>query len=414
MENIPASKLAQEILDSCLTYRTWPGRTLDALIDRALDEDDPFVATAATRAFFSIVVERLGDLFEPELCEIYARLFSYVIARALPEYNAEELQTRYRRIRQVRRFPGGEIRRIFVLSRVTLGADVAVTSVALAAVKKRFPDAEAVFVGPSKNAELFAADPRVSALPVAYGRSSLLRERLSAAAELQSLVDERSSIVIDPDSRLTQLGLIPVADDSRYYFFESRAFGGELDSSLPELTSQWLNEIFDTGDVRPYVAPPRQKRLADVTVSLGVGENEGKRLDGEFEFSIVSTLLRNGHSVLLDRGAGGEEQARVNAIIARLSSPPNLLVHEGSYASFASHIAQSRFYVGYDSAGQHVASACGVPLVSVFTGYACDRMFARWRPTGPTAQVVKVTEENRATALNQTLAAIEAVEGAVV
>jgi ADP-heptose:LPS heptosyltransferase len=414
LENIPASQLAQEILDSCLAYRTWPGKTLDALIDRALDEDDPFVATAATRAFFGIVVERLGDLFEPELCEVYSRLFSYVIARALPEYNVEELQTRYRRIRQVRRFPGGEVRRVFVLSRVTLGADVAVTSVVLAAAKQRFPDAEIVFVGPPKNGELFAADPRVSALPVIYGRSSLLRERLSAAAELQSLVDEFSSLVIDPDSRLTQLGLIPVCDDARYYFFESRAFGGELEVSLPQLTSEWLDEIFETGDVEPYVAPPRQKRIADVTISLGVGDNDSKRLGVAFEQSVVSTLLRNGNSVLIDCGAGGEEAARVNAIVEGLASPPTLFVHEGSYASFASHIAQSRFYVGYDSAGQHVASACKVPLVSIFTGYACDRTFSRWRPSGPTAQVVKITENDRSTALERTLAAIEAVEGAVV
>ena len=50
---------------------------------------------------------------------------------------------------------------IFVLSRVTLGADVAVTSVLLDAAKRRFPHAEIVFVGPRKNYELFAADPRI-------------------------------------------------------------------------------------------------------------------------------------------------------------------------------------------------------------------------------------------------------------
>ena len=38
-------------------------------------------------------------------------------------------------------------------------------------------------------------------------------------------------MVIDPDSRLTQLGLIPVCDDSRYFFFESRAFGGSLNAA---------------------------------------------------------------------------------------------------------------------------------------------------------------------------------------
>ena len=55
---------------------------------------------------------------------------------------------------------------------------------------------------------------------------------------------------------------------------------------------------------------------------------------------------------------------------------------QGSFASFASMIQASDFYVGYDSAGQHVAAACGVPQVTIFAGEPCERMFQRWRPTG--------------------------------
>jgi ADP-heptose:LPS heptosyltransferase len=375
-------------------------------VARALDEDDEFLARNATRALFSIVIERFADLFEPELCEVYARLFSQVIARALPEYSAEDLYVRYRHIRQIRKFAGGEVNRVFVLSRVTLGADVAVTSVALAAAKDRFPDAEIVLVGPEKNAELYAADRRIAPVAVTYGRSALLRDRLLAAAELQVAVDELSSIVIDPDSRLTQLGLIPICDDARYYFFESRSYGAEDPDTLPQLTARWLSEVFDVGEARAYVAPNPQPRLADVAVSWGVGDNPTKRIDDEFEAQVVSSLLAQGHAVLLDRGAGGEEAGRIDALATRLGHPAQLHIHDGSYASFASHIVQSSLYVGYDSAGQHVASAAGVPLVSVFTGHTCDRMFERWRPCGASARVVKVDEANRSTALIRTLAAI--------
>ena len=45
-------------------------------------------------------------------------------------------------------------------------------------------------------------------------------------------------------------------------------------------------------------------------------------------------------------------------------------------------IARSKLYVGYDSAGQHVAAACGTPLIAVCAGFASPRMFSRWRPTG--------------------------------
>ena len=415
MASTPATELARDVLDSCLSYGTWPARSLDALIDRALDEEDEFASRAATRALFSIVIERLADLFEPALCEVYARLFAHVISRALPDYDASDLLIRYRRIRQMRRFPGGEVQRVFVLSRVTLGADVALTSVALSAAQRRFPEAEISLVGPPKNAEMFAADTRISPIAIMYGRSSLLRDRLLAAAELQVAIDEPSSIVIDPDSRLTQLGLMPICDDARYFFFESRAFGGEIDAPLAQLFAEWLGEVFALDDVaskdlRPYVAPAVQPRIADVAVSWGVGDNEAKRIDDEFEYQVLADVLGRGWSVLLDRGAGGAEAARADRLVARLGAPSSLHLHNGSYASFASHILQSKLYVGYDSAGQHVAAAGGVPLVSVFAGYPCQRMLARWRPVAESARVIAVEPGSEASAvLARTLAAIAEV-----
>jgi ADP-heptose:LPS heptosyltransferase len=277
----------------------------------------------------------------------------------------------------------------------------------LAAAKERFPDAEICLVGPEKNAAMFAADPRIVPITVPYGRSSMLRERLLAAVELQVTVDEASSIVIDPDSRLTQLGLIPVCDDSRYFFFESRAFGGELDATLPDLTAAWLTQVFDMAPPRPYVAPPQQEKIAGITVSWGVGENADKRVADELEFEALAKLLSWGRPILLDRGAGGEEADRVDALARRVAAPDLLRVHDGSYASFASHILQSDLYVGYDSAGQHVAAAGNIPLVSVFCGHASGRMFSRWRPNTPNSRVVAVDEGNRHTAVERTLKTID-------
>ncbi|HEX4169559.1 MAG TPA: hypothetical protein VHZ55_29195 [Bryobacteraceae bacterium] len=413
MASIPASELAQEVLDACLRDGTWPGRALDDLIERALDEEDEFMARAATRALFGIVIEKLGDLFEPALCDVYARLFAHVISKALPDYNAEDLLLRYSRVRQVRRFPGGEVRKVFVLSRVTLGADVAVTSVVLSAAKQRFPDAEICLVGPEKNAELFAADERIATVALPYGRSSLLRERLQAATEVLTTVEEPSSIVIDPDSRLTQLGLLPIGeDDAHYFFFESRAFGGELAISLPRLTAEWCAEVFDVEGLRPYVAPALQPSTAAITVSWGTGENEQKRVDDEFEFRVIKELLRIERPVLLDRGASEEEGRRADQLATKLGHPALLTLHDGSYASFASHIVQSRLYVGYDSAGQHVAAAARVPLVSAFKGYACDRTLSRWRPDADNAHVVIAGHKDSAQILAETLEAIAAAEGA--
>ena len=79
------------------------------------------------------------------------------------------------------------------------------------------------------------------------------------------------------------------------------------------MISEWLATAFDTDSFEPYVAPPIQTPLGQITVSLGVGENEDKRLSTSFETYAIQTLVESGRSVLLDRGAGGEEGERVTS-----------------------------------------------------------------------------------------------------
>ncbi len=69
-------------------------------------------------------------------------------------------------------------------------------------------------------------------------------------------------------------------------------------------------------------------------------------------------------------------------------------------------IAASRLYVGYDSAGQHVAAALGVPLVSIFAGFVSRRMMARWSPDGPGPRTVLAAEPPQASSV--LLAAVQA------
>ena len=72
--------------------------------------------------------------------------------------------------------------------------------------------------------------------------------------------------MIDPDSRLTQLGLLPVCPEERYHLFESRAYGGDTDRSLPELAAAWAAEtlrhgrrqaLHGAGRQPPAAQPPR-------------------------------------------------------------------------------------------------------------------------------------------------------------
>lgn len=357
---VQPSNACSELLGCCLRGEQWaPG-----LLDRAL-------AIREGREFLSVVVERLADTFEPDLCDIYARLFTDVIERVAPELLHH---VRRRRAASLDLPSPESVTDVYVLSRVTLGADIAVTSVLMDAAKRRFPDATIHFTGPRKNYELFEADPRVAHFPAPYSRNGSVKDRLEASTALW--IDE--GLVIDPDSRLSQLGLIQVCPEGNYCWFESRSYGGDGNDRLPDLAARWARERFGIEDARPYIAPlPAEGPAAEITVSLGVGNNPAKRVDDEAERGLLRMLAATGCYVLVDKGADAEEAARVEAALA-----PGMRTHQGSFAPFAADIARSRLFVGYDSAAGHAASACGVPLISIAKGFVNARMAARWRPNG--------------------------------
>lgn len=377
-----SERLARELLEYCLSGREWPAN----LLDRLLAQPD-------TKPLFAIVVERLADLFEPHLCDVYAKLFSQIIERVRPVMRSEDLVERYERVRRVRAV-NGDARNVFVLSRVTLGADVAVTSVVLDAAKKRFPEATVHFAGARKNYELFAADARIRHCNFQYNRDGSLADRLASWPTFEN------GIVIDPDSRLTQLGLLPVCDERSYYFFESRSYGAETSYTLSSLTRRWCAEVLGVADAHPYIAPAVQGGAYDVTVSFGVGENQEKRVGGRFEAELLQAL--RGRRIIVDTGADHVERARVERAVQAAGG--DISTWSGDYATFAATIARSKLYIGYDSAGQHVAAACGVPLISVFRGEPSERFVQRWMPAGWT--VIRAQGLSEQQALTATLRAM--------
>lgn len=387
----------------------WPG----ALLDKLTMPD-------CADSLFRVVIERLADLFDPRYCDSYADLFSEVIAASLPNLKAADLRARYDRVRWPRKFHGDakSIETVFVLSRVTLGADVAVTSVLMDATKRRFPKARVVLVGHKKSYELFAGDSRIAHAPVTYRRAGSVRDRLAPWQELKRALAPRNSIVIDPDSRLTQLGLLPVCPEESYYFFESRAYGAGGGESLPALAARWALETFGIEDAAPWIAPaPAESikipRRPFVTMSLGVGENPAKRIGEDFEEQLVGHVARSGANIVIDEGAGGEEAGRVMRAISKCGAPADRVrSFRGSFAAFAVAIRKSDLYIGYDSAGQHVAAACGVPLLSIFAGFPCDRFLARWRPWGKGAiECVTVRSETPAAVMFPVVEALERLKG---
>jgi ADP-heptose:LPS heptosyltransferase len=338
--------------------------------------------------FFRVVVEALSDSFEPAQAAAYERLMRAWIP-ALP---------------RVQPVVPERVDVVYVLSRVTLGSDIKIAGMVLDAMKRRFPLSRIIFVGGRKSAELFAADGRIEFLEANYPRSGPVSARLAFAEELQGRLAGEHRIVVDPDSRFTQLGLIPVCEPERYFHFPSRTAGGASDDNLSDLTRRWLVETF--GQIgRAFIAPAPVEVSAErpmVAVSLGVGENESKRVGGDFETLLIRSLGERYATVWVDRGAGGEEARRVTATVEASGVADHIRFWEGSFAGFASVIAQSDFYVGYDSAGQHAAAASGVRSITVFAGAVSDRFRSRWSVTG-SGVTIPVTDGELASSVQKSV-----------
>ena len=328
--------------------------------------------------FFRDVVEPLADSFDPAQAAAYERLMRVWIPAGTPVTPAIPKR----------------VDTVYVLSRVTLGADIKIVSPVLATTKKRFPDARIVFVANRKSAELFAADPRIEHLNADYPRTGPVSARLDFACELRSRLQRHDSIVIDPDSRMTQLGLIPVCTPENHFHFPSRTAGGEGERNLTDLVGRWLNTTFAT-DAPAYIAPLTEQISGPsprVAVSLGVGDNESKRVGADFEARMIAELGARYQTIWVDRGIGGDEARRVTAAVEASGVGDRVRFWEGGFAGFASIISRCDLYAGYDSAGQHAAAAAAVPLISIFAGAPSERFRQRWTAAGP-ANIVRIVTD---------------------
>src|SRR5262245_7662687 len=302
------------------------------------------------------------------------------------------------------------------------------------------PGAEFVLLGSSKLRELFGGDPRVRIHEIKYERGADVISRLKSWIDVVEAVKDEirglsadEFLLIDPDSRLTQLGLLPLVKDERNYrFFESRSYQGQTTAvdrnprsqspnpqSIGQLASCWANEVFGaTGESFPYVALPAEHRNFGrlvveklrragasrvAVVSLGVGGNQNKRVSEEFEIEMVNRLIEDS-TLILDKGATGEEREQIDRVVANLRAAGRAVIEigegnradaisgakievdavtwDGSLGAFAGLIAAGDRYVGYDSAGQHIAAALRIPTWTIFVNANSPTFAARWRPYG--------------------------------
>jgi hypothetical protein len=459
-----------------------PGEAVRRLCELAADPD-PVVANSGLKMLFGGLIERLNDSFTPEAARYYPEIFSQVIDfcrhrpegpdglnglnelngldssdgvrldRLLNRFNLVDvnaLRRRYDRCartltpRQIAPRRLQSLRKVLFPSRVTIGADVAITSVLMDGIRQavsggnlRSPGVELVLLGSRKLEELYGGDPLIRVREIGYARGGSLSERLGSWCDLVGLVESELEglatdeyLIIDPDSRLTQLGLLPLigpkVEEECYYLFPSREYTAPGCSSLGELASAWIGKLTGklTGELiggqssaRPFLALPESQRRTGaevvaslrragaenvITVSLGVGGNEEKRVSDHFEADLLRHLTEDAW-VIVDQGFSASEQEQVERAlgplraaglnilksgekeaagdpVSRQASRTGILTWQGGIGSLAGLIAASDRYIGYDSSGQHLAAALGIPAITIFATGNSPLFTARWTP----------------------------------
>ena len=433
-----ARQMASSFVDHCYYSDHYEPTYIQLLCEMAMGLPDPAVNDLGAAALFGII-EELCDDYEDFQFDTYSRVMAQIIdyCRRLPQgrrlddqlraFGLDDSEDLLERARRVRRPPAAMSRqrpvdRVIVLSRVTIGAEVAIVSVMVQRILQAYPGADVLILGDEKAARLFAGHERVRVRPVAYPRHGGLGQRFDAWHALLAVLAEEipsraasGTLVVDPDSRLSQLGMLPLGDDRSYLYFDSHDTSHHLrQMSMAGLANDWLDNVLGPGEFSyPRVWPAaalsgqagtllaalrRQGSEQIVTVNFGVGHNERKRLGIEFEIGLVRRLLEHPRTtVILDQGFGPEEleaartiRAAVHAagkaaLKARFDCAADWILAGGLLAvscdigQMAALIGGSDEFIGYDSACQHIAAALQIPTISVFAGTNSPRFIRRWK-----------------------------------
>lgn len=456
-----AQQIAYSFMDSYLKDCHYEADFIDLLCEMTTFSEDTNLNGIAARALFSIIIESLCDEFEDLQAETYNRVMAQIISfcrklRAAVEldrclqdfeiFSSDDLLVRIGKIRgNSAVLPSRhQIAKILILSRVTIGADVAINSIVIQRLSQLYPSAEIVMIGGSNLDEIYGGNSKIRFCKVSYNRQGGLLDRLSSWQSVLNIIRRElaacplaHTILIDPDSRLSQLGMLPLISSDHYFFFDSRSegsFAGNL--SMAQLTNTWLDRITGVDDFRfpkVWLLPAnirRAERLYKklkatgagrvIAVNFGVGGNPRKKVGRLLEQTLLLSLLKEPNTViLLDKGFGDEELQYARSLLKTIKAKgytiqdsvfeqgPDTALNWGviglqtRIGEIAALIAACDEYIGYDSAGQHIAAALETPCLTIFAGSNNMRFIRRWSAFGPnTCRIVHVDTLTDPTAID--------------
>ena len=454
-------QIAYSFMDAYLKDCHYESDYIDLLCEMTTCWDDPERSGIAAQSLFGIIIESLCDDFEELQTDTYNRVMAQVITycRELPAGNSlnqtlkqfglnsrQDILNRISSIRSDGRcLPQPQrISKILLMSRVTIGADVAITSVIIQRLAELYPAAQMVLIGGSKLDEVYGGNPDLTLRRIDYNRRGGLLDRLYSWHTVLEIIRKETAgltsgetILIDPDSRLSQLGVLPLISPEQYYFFDSRS-DESLNSrlSMSELTNEWLNRLTGSQKVTfPNIwllSEHLEKALRFcnslkstgakkiIAVNFGVGGNPRKKMGKLFEHDLLNTLLQEPQTVvILDKGYGEEELRYADALMDSVKAKGCPVKHtsfhrendpgishgviglQTSIGEIAAIISHCDEYIGYDSACQHIAAAAGTPCLTIFAGSNNMRFIRRWSAFGCNRRrMVHVDTLNNPTAID--------------
>jgi len=435
-------QVAHSFMDSYLKNCHYEEDYIDLLCEMTTISQDPGLNSVAAQSLFSIIIESLCDDFEELQTETYNRVMTQVITfcrrlsagkeldRSLNDFRVYSRMDLLERIKTIRLEAKSlsrhrDIKKILLLSRVTIGADVAVTSIIIQRLAELYPNAEMVLIGGSKLDEIYGGNPRIRLQKAEYERKGGLLERLSNWQLVLNIIQQElascpldNTILVDPDSRLSQLGVLPIISPDHYFFLDSRsAFSFAANMSMAQLTNTWLDRVTGVVDFRypgVWLLPdPVQKAAAlynrlknngarwVIAINFGVGGNPRKKVGRLLEQKLLLSLLKKPNTViLLDKGLGEKELQYSNFLLNAVKQNGYTIEETVFAAEFNSDISsgviglQTRIgeiaaiiancdeYIGYDSACQHIAAALQTPCLTIFAGSNNMRFIRRWSAFG--------------------------------
>jgi len=404
----------------------------DALADAA-DSDDEAVRGDGLGALFGGLVEPLNDGFTPAGRWLYHRLFGRICWRVCARVPAlaerlracgiadeAALLAHHARVRAGSDPLPAQVAKIVIPSRVTLGADVLLTTVLLQRLRARFPQAELVVLGDGKLGGLIGGFARVRVKSLSYARRGPLRERLASWLLLADAVaEEKPDLVVAPDSRLDQLGILPVIAAARYRLWENVRPEGAAPQSLAAQLDAWCGTLLGGAPCLPRLAfDPERAALANrfraafgtapiCAVKLDHGGNAAKALPRDGEVHLLRGLRAKGWRVLLDRGFGEAELKNSDELVDALGwrvcdlddsgkglgrgvaalasdelAAAEIIRFHGSIGGWAAALSACGHAIAYDSVGHHLAAALAVPVSIAFTGWSDPGFPVAWQPQG--------------------------------